>query len=102
MLKAIGILLVAICLLTIQVSAQQRRALSKPPIPGAGEIASPNQQKPAAHDQPAADSGTPAAPLVEHLEVMDMWVERPYLFIFPVIGTMTGSMDRRSVTSSNA
>src|ERR1700680_3003074 len=32
MLKAIGILLVAICLLTIQVSAQQRRPLSKPPI----------------------------------------------------------------------
>jgi cytochrome bd ubiquinol oxidase subunit II len=26
--------------------------------------------------------------LAEHLEVMDMWVERPYLFIFPVIGTM--------------
>jgi putative transposase len=26
--------------------------------------------------------------LAEHLEVMDMWVERPYLFIFPVIGAM--------------
>src|ERR1700730_11898652 len=65
MLKAIGIL-VAICLLTIQVSAQQRRALSKPPIPGAGEIASPDQQKPAAHDQPPTDHerGTPAAPLI--------------------------------------
>jgi hypothetical protein len=69
MLKAIGIL-VAICLLTIQVSAQQRRALSKPPIPGAGEIASPDQQKPAAHDQPAADHerGTPAAPLIVEMQ----------------------------------
>ena len=26
--------------------------------------------------------------LAEHLEVMDMWVERPYLFMFPVIGAM--------------
>ena len=51
-------------------SAQQRRALSKPPIPGAGEIASPDQQKPAAHDQPAADHerGTPAAPLIVEMQ----------------------------------
>jgi cytochrome bd-type quinol oxidase subunit 2 len=26
--------------------------------------------------------------LAEHLEVMDMWVERPYLFVFPMIGAM--------------
>jgi Cytochrome bd terminal oxidase subunit II len=26
--------------------------------------------------------------LIEQLEVMDMWTERPYLFIFPVIGAM--------------
>jgi cytochrome d ubiquinol oxidase subunit II len=26
--------------------------------------------------------------LAEHLEVMDMWVERPYLFVFPMIGGM--------------
>jgi cytochrome d ubiquinol oxidase subunit II len=26
--------------------------------------------------------------LAEHLEVMDMWVERSYLFVFPVIGAM--------------
>ena len=26
--------------------------------------------------------------LAEHLEVMDMWIERPYLFVFPVIGAM--------------
>jgi hypothetical protein len=68
MLKVIGILLIAI--LTTQVSAQQRRALSKPPISGAGEIASPNQQRPAAHDQPAADHerGTPATPLIVEMQ----------------------------------
>jgi cytochrome bd ubiquinol oxidase subunit II len=26
--------------------------------------------------------------LAEQLEVMDMWVERPYLFVFPMIGAM--------------
>ena len=26
--------------------------------------------------------------LAEHLEVMDMWVERPHLFVFPMIGAM--------------
>jgi cytochrome bd ubiquinol oxidase subunit II len=26
--------------------------------------------------------------LAEQLEVMDMWVERPYLYVFPMIGAM--------------
>jgi cytochrome d ubiquinol oxidase subunit II len=30
--------------------------------------------------------------LAEHLEVMDMWVERSYLLIFPVIGTMAAGL----------
>jgi cytochrome d ubiquinol oxidase subunit II len=30
--------------------------------------------------------------LVQQLEVMDMWVERPYLFVFPVIGAMAAVM----------
>jgi len=30
--------------------------------------------------------------LVQQLEVMDMWVERPYLFVFPMIGAMAAVM----------
>jgi hypothetical protein len=65
MLKAIAILAAILIFVAIPASSA-----SKPPIPGAGKIASPNQQKPGAHDQPAADNerGTPAVPLVVEMQ----------------------------------
>jgi hypothetical protein len=61
MLKETVVLAVILILVAIPASSA-----SKPPIPGTGKVVSPNKQKPATHDQPAADNerGTPAVPLI--------------------------------------
>jgi hypothetical protein len=69
MLKAIAIL-AAISIFVVPAGAQQHGPTSKPPIPGAREVTSPNQQKATTNNQPAADKerGTPASPLIVEMQ----------------------------------